>query len=184
MGAPRGSVGLWGRAGLGADIFIGECEPCRNNQVFVRQEDSSWHITAPGMRRFVRACVADALEREKPTLEEYLAERLQLPMGFPYRFDPAAVLIREVRSFKITALAKADLPPVRVEALFKAWLAHRAVKLRGEWDPGAIDADVKLEAHGTVTASGTYTIAPRSAMLTSWWRDAMPAASQWIPRSS
>ena len=56
------------------------------------------------MRRLVRDRVAAALGRTRPALEEYIAEHLQYPEGFPYNFAPAAVLIREVRMLKVAAL--------------------------------------------------------------------------------
>lgn len=54
--------------------------------------------------------------------------------------------IREFRKIKVTATARVDLPPVRIEAILKAWLANRAVRIRGDWDPGVLDADVQLTA--------------------------------------
>ena len=79
--------------------------------------------------------------------------------------------IREFRKVKVVALAKADYPPIQVEALLKAWLSNRAVQIRGDWDPGILDIDVQLTAHGTVAPDGTYNVAPRSAVLAAWWRD-------------
>ena len=88
------------------------------------------------MRRLlVRDRVAAAVERARPTLEEYISRHLEYPLGFPYKLAPAAVVIREVRQFKVVPLAKAGLPPVQVEVLLKAWLANCAVRIRGDWDP-------------------------------------------------
>jgi hypothetical protein len=123
------------------------------------------------MRRTVPSRIADALERARPTLEEYISRHLEYPLGFPYKFAPAAVLIREFRKTKVTTLAKADLPPVQVEVLLKAWLANRSVRIRGDWDPGVLDADVLLATHGTVAPDGHYNLEPRSATLKAWWRD-------------
>ena len=135
------------------------------------------------MRRFVSDRIAAALERERPALGEYIAQHLQLPFGFPYSILPAAALIRDVRNFKIAALAKADLPPVRVEALLKIALANQVVQLEGEWDFGVLDADVELTAYGAVAPDGTYHVEPQSATLKAWWGDTGPVvASQWIPR--
>jgi hypothetical protein len=53
----------------------------------------------------------------------------------------------------------------------KAWLANRAVRIRGDWDPGILDADVLLTANGTVAPDGRYDVEPRSCALKAWWRD-------------
>jgi hypothetical protein len=87
------------------------------------------------------------------------------------------VLIREFRTTKVTPLAQADLPPVQVEVLVKTWLANRAVRIRGDWDSGVLDADVLLTVRGTVTPTGTYDVEPRSAALKAWWRDMMMVCS-------
>jgi len=100
-----------------------------------------------------------------------VSRHLEYPLGFPYKFAPAAVLLREFRQLKVAPLAKADLPSVQVEVLLKAWLANRAVRIRGDWDPGVLDAHVQLTAHGTVAPDGTYHVEPRSAALKAWWRD-------------
>jgi hypothetical protein len=54
--------------------------------------------------------------------------------------------------------------------LLKAWLANRAVQIRRDWDPGVLDADAQLTAHGTVAPDGTYKVEPRSAALKVWWK--------------
>ncbi len=130
------------------------------------------------MRRFVKDRIANALEQGKPSLEEYIAQHLRYPEGFPYNFALAAVLIRDVRQLKLAALAKAELPPVRVEAVLKVWLANRAARIRGDWDPGVLDADVQLTTHGTVAPDGSYNVEPRSAVLKAWWRDMVLVESQ------
>lgn len=68
--------------------------------------------------------------------------------AFPYRLDHVVVTIRGIRQFKVVSLARADLPPIQIEARPKAWLANRTVPVRGEWDPGILDADVQLTARG------------------------------------
>ena len=123
------------------------------------------------MRRIVRDRAAVAVERAAARLEAYVSRHLEYPLGFPYKFAPAAVSIREFRSIKVIPLAKANLPRVRVEVMLKAWLANRAVRIRGDWDPGILDADVQLTAHGIVAPDGTYSVEPRSAALKAWWRD-------------
>ena len=62
------------------------------------------------MRRIVPSCIAEALERARPALEEYIVERLQYPEVFPYHLAPAALSILEYRKVKVAALAKADYP--------------------------------------------------------------------------
>ena len=129
------------------------------------------HKTLP-MRRIVPSRIAEALDRARPTLEEYISRHLEYPLGFPYRLVPAAVMIREVRQFRVAPLAKADLPPVQVDAVLKAWLANRSVRLlRAGWDPGVLDADVQVVTHATVKPDGSYDVVPRSAALKAWWRD-------------
>ena len=123
------------------------------------------------VRRFVRDRIVTALERARPTLEDYISRHLAYPLGFPGPFDGAAVLIREFRQIKVTAVAKADLPPVQIEATLKAWLSNRVVQIGGEWDPGLLDADVQLTAGGTVNPDGSYGVEPRTATLKAWWRD-------------
>ncbi len=123
------------------------------------------------MRRFVKDRVAAALERARPSLEEFIARHVQYPLGFPSHFDGAAVLIREFRKIKVATLAKADLPPVRIEVLLKTWLANRVVQIGGEWDPGLLDADVQVTAYGIVLPDGRYEVEPHSATLKAWWRD-------------
>jgi hypothetical protein len=125
------------------------------------------------MRRFVKGRVDAALELARPSLEDYVSRHLEYPLGFPHKFAAPAVLLREFQQLKVAPLAKADLPPVRVEVLLKAWLANRAVRIRGDWDPGVLYADVQLTARGTVNADGTYSVEPRSAALKAWWRDTM-----------
>jgi len=46
------------------------------------------------VRRTVPGSIADALGRARPVLEEYISGHLEYPLGFPYRFAPAAVMIR------------------------------------------------------------------------------------------
>jgi len=58
------------------------------------------------MRHFVRDRIAAALERARPTLEEHIARHLEYPLGFPYKFAPAAVSIREVRALKVVPLGE------------------------------------------------------------------------------
>lgn len=123
------------------------------------------------MRRFVRDRIAHALERARPTLEEYISRHLEYPLGFPFKLAPAAVSIREFRQLKLLPLAKADLPSVQVEVLLRAWLANRTARIRGDWDPGVLDADVQLTGRGTVKPDGTYDVELRSAALKGWWRD-------------
>jgi hypothetical protein len=82
------------------------------------------------MRGFVRDRIADALERARPTLEEYISRHLEYPLGFPFKLAPAAVSIREFRQLRVLALARADLPPVQVEIVLRAWLANRAARIR------------------------------------------------------
>ncbi len=123
------------------------------------------------MRRIVPSRIAATPEQAKPALKEFISRRLEFPLGFPYKLMPAAVSIREFRKTKVTALASADLPPVRIEALLKAWLSNRAVQIRGDWDPGVLDADVLLNARGTVTPTGAYTVVAQAAALKAWWRE-------------
>ncbi len=85
------------------------------------------------MRRFVRDRVLAAVERAKPRLDELIAEYLQYPEGFSFRFRRPVVMIREVREFKVVPLAKADLPPVKVDALLKGWLFARDSQVRDGW---------------------------------------------------
>lgn len=87
------------------------------------------------MRRFVRDRIADALEPARPALEEYISRHPEYPLGFPYKFAPAVVVIREVRQLKVVPLARADLPAVRVEAVVKAWLFARESRVRTAGDP-------------------------------------------------
>ena len=94
------------------------------------------------MRRFVRDRINDALDRARPTLEEHIRRHLEYSLGFPYKFAPVAVSIREVRKIKVTATARVDLPPVRIEAILKVWLANRTTRIHGDWDPGVLDAAV------------------------------------------
>ena len=108
-------------------------------------------------RRVIRS---NALGRAKPELDEYITEHLKYPEAFPYRLALAAVLIREIRTLKVAPLAKADYPPVQIQVRLKAWLSNRAVKIRGDWDPGILDVDVQLTAHGTVAPDGSYNVAP------------------------
>src|SRR5262249_36191824 len=42
------------------------------------------------MRRIVPSRIADALDRARPALEEYVGRHLEYPLGFPYKFAPAA----------------------------------------------------------------------------------------------
>jgi hypothetical protein len=130
------------------------------------------------MRRFVKDRVAAALERTRPSFEDYVSRYLEYPLGFPYKFAPAALSIREFRKIKLAPLAKADLPPVQVEVLLKAWLANRSVRIRGDWDPGVLDANVLLATHGTVAPDGHYNVEPRSATLKAWSRDPVVLVSQ------
>jgi hypothetical protein len=123
------------------------------------------------MRRFVRDRIAAALDRARPTLEEYVSERLSYPEGFPHVFPRPVVAIREVRKFKIAPLAKADLPPVKIDTLVKAWLTARESPVRDRWGPGVLDVDIELLGHGTAAPDGTYNVEPRSAVLKAWWRD-------------
>jgi hypothetical protein len=69
-----------------------------------------------------------------------------------------------------------------VEVLLKVWLANRAVRIRGDWDPGVLDADVLLTVRGTVTLTGTYNVEPQSAALKAWWRDMVRLESQRLPQ--
>jgi hypothetical protein len=80
------------------------------------------------MRRFVGDRVVAALDRARPALEDYISQCLEYPLGFPVKLAPAAVVIREFRQLKLAPLAKADLPPVQVEVVLKAWLSSRAVR--------------------------------------------------------
>ncbi len=116
----------------------------------------------------------------RPALEGYIGRHLEYPLGFPYKFAPAAVSIRDFRQIKVTPLARADLPPVWVEVLLKVWFANRAVQIGGEWDPGVLDIDVELTAHGAVAPGGTYNVEPRSATLKAWWRDMVMVESQRV----
>jgi hypothetical protein len=56
---------------------------------------------AYAMRRFVKDRVAAALERTRPSFEDYVSRYLEYPLGFPYKFAPAAVLVREFRLLKV-----------------------------------------------------------------------------------
>jgi hypothetical protein len=123
------------------------------------------------MRRFVRDRVLAAVEQAKPRLEELIAEYLQYPEGFPNRFPRPVVMIRELRELKIVPLAKADLPPVKVDALIKGWLFARDSRVRDGRGPGVLDIKVQLIAHGTMNPDGSYNIEPRAAILKAWWRD-------------
>ncbi len=67
--------------------------------------------------------------------------------------------------------------------LLKAWLANRSVRIRVDWDPGVLDADVQLTAHGTVKPDGAYDLEPRSASLKGWWRDAVLLQSHRVTAS-
>jgi len=126
------------------------------------------------VRRNVRHRVALSLEHAKPLLEEYMSERLRYPEGFPYRFSWPVLSIREVRELKIAPFAKADHPPVRIEALIKASLASRVSQVRDGYGPGVLDVDVQLTARGAARADGTYDIVPQAAVLKAWWRGMAP----------
>lgn len=83
-------------------------------------------------------------------------------------------MMHEVRKLRIIPLAKADHPPVQVDALIKAWLTARVTEIRDGWGPGILDADIQLTAQATVRGDGTYHIAPQAALLKAWWRDIGP----------
>lgn len=99
---------------------------------------------------------------------------LSYPEGFPYTFSRPVVMMHEVRKLRIIPLAKADHPPVQVDALIKAWLTARVTEIRDGWGPGILDADIQLTAQATVRGDGTYHIAPQAALLKAWWRDIGP----------
>jgi hypothetical protein len=61
------------------------------------------------MRRIVPGRIVDALERARPALEEFISRHLEYPLGFPHKFAPAAMLIREFRKIKVAALARARI---------------------------------------------------------------------------
>jgi hypothetical protein len=115
------------------------------------------------VRRLVHDRIAASLGRARPALEEFISRHLEYPLGFPYKFAPAAVLIRKFRKNKVVPMVKADLPTVEIEVTLKDWFANCAVQIGGEWDPGVVNVDIELTAQGTVAPDGTYQLTPKSS---------------------
>lgn len=115
-----------------------------------------------------------SIELAKQSLEEWIAECLEYPAGFPYVLNGPVVSIREMRSLRITPAARADYPPVDVDATMRGLLAAYVRNLPGETGPRRLDVDLRLLAKGTVRGDGSYDIAPHSATLKAWWQGIEP----------
>jgi hypothetical protein len=126
------------------------------------------------MRRVVRDRVAASLEMAKSHLEEWIAERLEYPAGFPYLFTESVISIREMRRLRIRPAIEADYPPVEIVATMRGSLAAHVGNLPSDAGPRRLDVDLRLLAKGTVRGDGRYDIAPQSAAVTAWWRGTEP----------
>jgi hypothetical protein len=126
------------------------------------------------MRRIVRERVSASMELAKRSLEAWIAERLEYPVGFPYALSGPVVSIREMRTLRITPAMRADYPPVEIEATMRASLVADVRNVPGLAGPRRLDVDCQLLAKGTVRGDGRYDIAPHSARLTAWWQGIEP----------
>lgn len=123
------------------------------------------------MRRIIRVRVSTSIERARPELENYIAQRLQFAEAFPYAVREAAVTIREVHELRVTPLHAGDFPRVDIQATLRVTLAARTVTPDGAAGPRRFDLDVELTATGTIRSDGTYRVAAETARVSAWWPD-------------
>lgn len=122
------------------------------------------------MRRIVRDYIAAALDRAKPELERYIAERLEIPEPVPLIFVDPTVSIQEIRHLKIAPRFGGDFPPVDVAVGMRVAITART-RRRGE-DLGAQTFTLDVQVNALGTAQGhEYDVKPQGAWLISWWGD-------------